>query len=249
MRRASLATAVLLTAAFGRAGPAGAALDGGAAGAAETGAPQEATMPDDTARSIGGVRFEDSLAEGDGPRGEELDALTARVAAQLRCPVCRNQSVVESSATLSQQMQAEIRRRLAAGESPREVKQYFVSRYGEWILLQPRAEGINLLVYILPALAVLGGLALVWIRIRQWTDGDAAGAVAGAGDRATPTTARPPSEEPVGAAAPPGGAPGNDGGGAPSSRETAGAGEGARPDGELSDEERRRLDELIREGS
>lgn len=193
-------------------------------------APQEATMPEDTTRSMGGVQFGDTL-RGDGPRGEELDALTAKVASQLRCTVCRNQSVVESSATLSQQMQAEIRRRLAAGQSPEEVKQYFVSRYGEWILLQPKAEGINLLVYILPGLALVGGLVLVWIRIRQWTRSEA-----GAGDRATPTTARPPGQEPVGA-------------GEPVARRD-GDGRGDAPGGEgLSERERRRLDDLIREGS
>lgn len=116
------------------------------------------------------------------PAGAELDDLTARVANQLRCPVCRNQSVLESSSTLAREMQAEIRRRLARGETPEEVKAYFVSRYGEWILLQPPAKGINLLVYVLPVLALLVGGYVVFRLVRSWTGRTPAGEAAGGAD-------------------------------------------------------------------
>lgn len=97
-----------------------------------------------------------------------VDALAAEVADQLRCPVCRNQSVLESSAELSREMQSVIRERLAAGHTPEEVKAYFVERYGEWILLRPEPEGINLAVYLLPALVLLGGGWWVGRRLRSW---------------------------------------------------------------------------------
>jgi cytochrome c-type biogenesis protein CcmH len=121
----------------------------------------------------------DSVVDASGMTPEELDAMTARVADQLRCTVCRNQSVLESSADLSREMQAEIRRRLASGDSPEEVKAYFVDRYGEWILLRPRPEGLNLLVYILPAAGLLLGALLVWRLLLTWstapaTEGDGA---------------------------------------------------------------------------
>lgn len=117
--------------------------------------------------------------------GDELDDLTARVADRLRCPVCRNQSVLESSSTLAREMQAEIRRRLARGESPEEVEAYFVSRYGEWILLQPPARGINLLVYVLPVVALLLGGWVVVRLVRRWTaDGESTETAAGAADAA-----------------------------------------------------------------
>jgi cytochrome c-type biogenesis protein CcmH len=102
------------------------------------------------------------------PREAELDARAAEVAGELRCPVCRNQSVLESNAELSREMQNVVRERLAAGETPEEVKAYFVSRYGEWILLQPRARGINLLVYGLPALALIAGFLIARNRLRKW---------------------------------------------------------------------------------
>jgi cytochrome c-type biogenesis protein CcmH len=101
----------------------------------------------------------------------ELDDLAARVAGELRCPVCRNQAVVESSAQLSREMQALIRERLAAGDTPEQVKAYFVARYGEWILLKPEARGVNLLVYVVPILTFLLGGLLVWRLLRRWSGG------------------------------------------------------------------------------
>ena len=66
-------------------------------------------------------------------------------------------------------MRAIIRERLAAGESPDAVQAYFVQRYGEWILLSPPRRGFNLLVWLLPLVAVAAGLAIVAILIARWT--------------------------------------------------------------------------------
>lgn len=109
------------------------------------------------------------------PAEAELDAQAAEVAGQLRCLVCRNQSVLESNASLSREMQSLIRERLAAGETPDEVKAYFVSRYGEFVLLQPEARGINLLVYALPGAALLLGLLIARNRLRKWASAGADG--------------------------------------------------------------------------
>lgn len=103
----------------------------------------------------------------------ELDDLAAQVASELRCPVCRNQAVGESSAELSREMQAVIRERLAAGDTPEQVKDYFVARYGEWILLKPEARGANLLVYVLPVLTFLIGGLIVWRLLKRWSGGSA----------------------------------------------------------------------------
>lgn len=109
-----------------------------------------------------------AAAQATPPAGERLDRLTAEVASQLRCPVCRQLSVQDSEAQLSKEVKAIIRERLAAGESPEEVKAYFVSKYGEWILLSPPKRGFTLLVWVLPLIAVLGGgLALTFL-FRSW---------------------------------------------------------------------------------
>lgn len=104
-------------------------------------------------------------------RDEELDALAADIGNRLRCPVCRQQSVTESPSQIAREMQALIREKLAAGETPDEIVAYFVDAYGEWILLQPTARGANLLVYVLPALAFLAGLIFLAVRWRRVRDG------------------------------------------------------------------------------
>ncbi|MGK2962339.1 MAG: cytochrome c-type biogenesis protein [Gemmatimonadaceae bacterium] len=98
-----------------------------------------------------------------------LEARTTAVARTLRCPVCQGESIQDSPSELAQQMRAVVRERLRAGESPEEIKAYFASRYGEWILLEPRMTGLNILLYILPVVLVLGGLALVVMLVRRWT--------------------------------------------------------------------------------
>lgn len=98
-----------------------------------------------------------------------LEARTSAVAATLRCPVCQGESIQDSPSELAQQMRAVVRDRLRAGESPEQIKAYFVSRYGEWILLEPRMTGLNVLLYALPVALVIGGIALVVFLVRKWT--------------------------------------------------------------------------------
>ena len=64
---------------------------------------------------------------------------------------------------------------LRAGKTPDEVRAYFVDKYGEWILLSPRATGLNLVVYLAPLAAVLVGGFVVWRTVRRWTGPPSAG--------------------------------------------------------------------------
>jgi cytochrome c-type biogenesis protein CcmH/NrfF len=98
-----------------------------------------------------------------------LEAQTRAVSAQLRCPVCQGLSLADSPSELAQEMKDIVREQLAQGRTPDEVTQFFVGKYGEWILLQPEASGFNLVVYLLPLLAILVGAALLVIVVRKWT--------------------------------------------------------------------------------
>jgi cytochrome c-type biogenesis protein CcmH len=97
------------------------------------------------------------------------DATAHEIASELRCVVCQNLSVADSPSEMAAQMRAIVRERLAAGDSPEQVREYFVARYGEWILLAPRRRGFNLLVWGFPIAAVVVGLVAVAALLRRWT--------------------------------------------------------------------------------
>ena len=69
---------------------------------------------------------------------------------------------------MAQEMRGLIRDQLRAGKSPDEITGYFVDRYGEWILLEPTAEGFNWTVWLLPVVLLFGGLAFVLMTARRW---------------------------------------------------------------------------------
>ncbi|HJR66594.1 MAG TPA: cytochrome c-type biogenesis protein [Gemmatimonadaceae bacterium] len=98
-----------------------------------------------------------------------LEARVRELASELRCPVCQGESIQDSPAALAQEMKAIVREQLAAGRTPDEVKAYFVEKYGEWILLRPKAQGWNVMVYLLPLVALLGGAVVVARATRRWS--------------------------------------------------------------------------------
>lgn len=89
------------------------------------------------------------------------------MAAELRCPVCQNLSVADSPSEMANQMREVIRERLESGESPDQVRAYFVSRYGEWILLSPKREGFNWVAWLLPFGAILAGVGVIGLVVRR----------------------------------------------------------------------------------
>jgi cytochrome c-type biogenesis protein CcmH len=121
-------------------------------------------------RALLGVAFAlVSVTQQTSPADSVLEARTAAVASQLRCPVCQGLSIQDSPSELSQQMRAVVKDQLRAGKSPDEVKAYFISKYGEWILLEPKAKGFNILVYAMPVLLIVVGLGVIFTAVRKWT--------------------------------------------------------------------------------
>ena len=88
---------------------------------------------------------------------KDLDARAYAIAAKLRCPVCQNESVADSPAELAGQMRMLIREKLAAGETDEQIVDYFVSKYGQWILLEPPRRGLLWVVWLAPTAALLAG--------------------------------------------------------------------------------------------
>ena len=103
-----------------------------------------------------------------------------RLAAGLRCPVCQGLSVKDSDSPTARDIRADIRRRLDGGETSSEIRQAYVDRYGEWILLRPGASGFDVLVWAVPAAAFAGGAVALAGVFWRWRRRD---------------TTRPPTEE------------------------------------------------------
>jgi cytochrome c-type biogenesis protein CcmH len=102
------------------------------------------------------------------PQVRSLNQQVNDVAEQLRCPVCQNESIADSSASIAEQMRLVIRQQLQSGQSEQQVLQYFAAHYGNQILLTPPRQGINLLAWLMPILAMLVGLGLITLLVRDW---------------------------------------------------------------------------------
>jgi cytochrome c-type biogenesis protein CcmH len=90
-----------------------------------------------------------------------LEARARALSKQLRCMVCQNQSIDDSDAPLARDLRILVRERLQAGDSDREVTDFLVARYGEFVLLNPRFSGHTALLWLGPAaILLIGGFGL-----------------------------------------------------------------------------------------
>lgn len=97
-----------------------------------------------------------------------LEARARDLSKELRCLVCRNESIDDSSASLAKDLRLLVRERLVAGDSDDETMTYIVERYGEFVLLRPPLNAGNLALWLSgPILLIIGGAtAIVFMRRR-----------------------------------------------------------------------------------
>ena len=96
-----------------------------------------------------------------------LEARARALSTGLRCVVCRNESIDESNAELARDMRLLVRERLVAGDTDAQVVQYLVERYGEFILLRPRRDGVNLILWVSAPLMLIGALGIAGMALRR----------------------------------------------------------------------------------
>ncbi|MGE3144649.1 MAG: cytochrome c-type biogenesis protein [Pseudorhodoplanes sp.] len=96
-----------------------------------------------------------------------LEARARALSRELRCMVCQNQSIDDSDAPLARDLRILVRERLSAGDSDRAVLDYLTARYGDFVLLKPRFAWHTALLWLLPALLLAAGIAVVALAARR----------------------------------------------------------------------------------
>ncbi len=89
-----------------------------------------------------------------------LEARAREISRDIRCPVCQGETIDDSSAPISRDLRLIIRERLVAGDSDDEVVDFIVDRFGEGVLFKPRAEGVNLVLWLAGPALLLAGIAV-----------------------------------------------------------------------------------------
>jgi cytochrome c-type biogenesis protein CcmH len=100
-------------------------------------------------------------------KNPQLEARARHLSEELRCMVCQNQSIDDSAAPLARDLRLLVRERLTAGDSDQQVLNYLVARYGEFVLLKPRFELQNLLLWGLPPFALVAGMIALFVTARR----------------------------------------------------------------------------------
>jgi len=95
-------------------------------------------------------------------KDRKLEARARDISKEVRCLVCQNESIDDSNADLAHDLRVLVRKRILAGDTNRQVLDYLVARYGEFVLLKPRFDLRNALLWGTPAiLLVAGGVFMV----------------------------------------------------------------------------------------
>ncbi|MBL9048165.1 MAG: cytochrome c-type biogenesis protein CcmH [Tabrizicola sp.] len=89
-----------------------------------------------------------------------LEARAREISRDIRCPVCQGETIDDSNAPISRDLRLIIRERLVAGDSDAAVVDFIVARFGEGVLFKPRAEGVNLILWLAGPALLLAGIAV-----------------------------------------------------------------------------------------
>ncbi|GAA4864653.1 cytochrome c-type biogenesis protein [Luteimonas vadosa] len=103
--------------------------------------------------------------------GEE--ARFRALVAELRCVMCQNQSLADSDALIAHELRREVLALMRQGKDDREVKQFLVARYGDFVLYRPRVESRTWALWFGPLLLLLAGAGVIFAIVRRHAAGPA----------------------------------------------------------------------------
>ena len=96
-----------------------------------------------------------------------LEARMLRIAAELRCLVCQNQTIADSHADLAQDLRRQVREMLARGDSDQQITDYMTARYGDFVLYRPPLKATTAVLWFGPGLLLVGGLVTLVLVLRR----------------------------------------------------------------------------------
>ena len=97
-----------------------------------------------------------------------LEARARALSKELRCMVCQNQSIDDSDAPLARDLRVLVRDRLKSGDSDRQVIDFLVARYGEFVLLRPRFSWRTALLWLAPLVLLVAGVLGLVLAARRY---------------------------------------------------------------------------------
>ncbi len=101
------------------------------------------------------------LRQGQDPLDSVREARVQLVGKQLRCAVCQGVSIADSPASMARAQLDKVRELVSAGKTDQEIYDYFVERYGEWALMEPKKSGVTLGLWLAPVLMLVLGILLI----------------------------------------------------------------------------------------
>ena len=96
-----------------------------------------------------------------------LEKRVMALAEELRCLVCQNQTLAESNAPLAEDLRNQLRERMREGKSDKEVVDFLVERYGDFVLYRPPLKATTVLLWFGPLLLLAAGFAVLMRRVRR----------------------------------------------------------------------------------
>lgn len=98
---------------------------------------------------------------------DPMEARVQSITAELRCLVCQNQTVADSTSDLANDLRREVRKQLASGASDQAVLDFMTQRYGDFVLYRPPVKTSTALLWAGPGVMLVGGLAALAFVLRR----------------------------------------------------------------------------------
>ena len=95
----------------------------------------------------------------------ELEARAQALMETLRCLKCQSQSIADSDAPMAGDMRHQVRTRIAAGESPDQIRDWMVERYGDYVSYSPELSATTWPLFVLPLVLLAFGALILWRRL------------------------------------------------------------------------------------